>query len=448
MQRIETSTGTSPPTRLGRPLMSDHNFSGRLWATAALIVVPFAARTGQGWWLPLHMALLGAVTQAIVGGQLMFSATLGLARGPSRAITLAQLGFLNLAALAIIVGRWSELQILFVAGAMVFVGVIGWVAWQVHLLWRSSINRRFAVTGTFYRLAAASLLLGASIGGALGAGVFDDATSYIAHRGVHMTLNVFGWAGMTIVGTAITLLPTILHVRAPKLGSVRKAPWVMFLGLMVMSGGATTQLGWVGGVGMTAYLAGLAAFLIHVRNILATPSRRRIPTAALHLVAAIAWALITTTSLVITLSHGDWIAARDFVVVGGAVGFAFQALLGAWSFLLPSTRAPIPERRRIELIAMELGGRAQAVAYNVGLILVLVGLQAGTDLSVVGASFVWIAAVWALTKAWFFPLLSRLPCVERRAAAWWADPEGSHLMEPGSPSDRVRVVIRIRRRRR
>jgi nitrite reductase (NO-forming) len=403
--------------------MSDHNSSGRLWATAALIVVPFAARTELSWWLPLHMVLLGVVTQGIVGGQLMFSATLGLARGPSRAVTLTQLGLLNLAALAVIVGRWSKLQTLFVLGAMVFVAVIGWVAWQVDRLWRSSINRRFAVTGTFYRLAAASLLLGASIGGALGVGAFEDATSYIAHRGVHMTLNVFGWAGMTIVGTAITLLPTILHVRAPKLGSVRRAPWTMFLGLMVMSTGATTRLDWVAGVGMAAYLVGLAAFLIHVGKVLATPSRRKIPTAALHLVAAIAWALIITASLVVTLPQGDWIATRDFVVIGGAVGFAFQALLGAWSFLLPSTRAPIPERRRIELIAMELGGRTQVVTYNVGLILILAGLQAGTDLSVVGATFAWTAAVWALTKAWFFPLLSRLPSVERRAAAWWADPQ-------------------------
>ena len=72
---------------------------------------------------------------------------------------------------------------------------------------------------------------------------------------------------------------------------------------------------------------------------------------------------------------------------------------------------------------MELGGRTQVVAYNGGLILALAGLQAGTDLLAAGATFAWTAAVWALTKAWFFPLLSRLPSVERRAAAWWADPQ-------------------------
>lgn len=421
--RIEIARAGDAPRAMGRPIMSDHNLSARIWASAALLAVPLASRSGLGWWLPLHLALLGAVTQAIVGGQLMFSATLGLARGPDRRTTLVQLGLINVAALSVIAARLMDLQAVFVTGVTVFVGVIGWVALLVHRLWRSSVNRRFAVTGTFYRLAATSLLLGASIGGALGAGAFDKASSYIAHRGVHMTLNVFGWAGMTIVGTAVTLLPTILHVRAPQLGRVRSAPWFMFVGLMIMSAGATTALGVVGGLGMGIYLLGLITFGLYLKQVLVTPSRRKIPTAAFHLIAAMSWALLSVIALVVTLSLGDWPAVRDIAVVGGAAGFAFQALLGAWSFLLPSTRAPIPERRRVELVAMELGGRAQVTAYNVGLVLVLFGLRSGTQLSLVGICLAWASATWAMTKAWSFPLLARSHRVQQRSAAWWAEPE-------------------------
>lgn len=93
--RLEIATARTPPTTSGRPLMSDHNFSARLWATGVLAAAPLGSVTDLGWWLPLHMALLGAVTQAIVGGQLMFSATLGLSRGPTRTVTLIQLGMLN-----------------------------------------------------------------------------------------------------------------------------------------------------------------------------------------------------------------------------------------------------------------------------------------------------------------------------------------------------------------
>ncbi len=244
MGRIEMVTVQTARSHTGRPLMSDHNLSARFWATAALFALPFASRSGLGWWLPLHMVLLGAVSQAIVGGQLMFSATLGLARGPDRRGALVQLGLLNAGALSVIAGRLAGSDAVFAAGAAVFVGVIAWVTWQVHRMWRSSVNRRFSITGTFYRLAGASVLLGASIGGAMGIGAFDDASSYAAHRGVHMTLNVFGWAGMTIVGTAITLLPTILHVRSPGLRVIRRAPWAMFGGLMLMS--RARRLTWTG----------------------------------------------------------------------------------------------------------------------------------------------------------------------------------------------------------
>jgi NADH:ubiquinone oxidoreductase subunit 6 (subunit J) len=97
------------------------------------------------WWLPLHIALLGTVTQAIVGGQLLFSATLGLARGPARSMTVFQLKLLNVAALWIIIGRLIDFETLFIAGVSIFVGAIGWVTWHVHRMWRSSVNRRFAL---------------------------------------------------------------------------------------------------------------------------------------------------------------------------------------------------------------------------------------------------------------------------------------------------------------
>lgn len=245
-----------------------------------------------------------------------------------------------------------------------------------------------------------------------------------------MTINVFGWAGMTIVGTAITLLPTILHVRSPQLRALRSAPWLMAGGLLVVSIAVTTGQSPLAATGMGSYAAGLALFAAHAKGVLATPRRRRIPTAGFHLLAAIAWALITAGACVVTLLQADDAATRDLVVVGGAAGFTFQALLGAWSFLLPSTRAPVAAKRRRELVAMEIGGRVQVLAYNSGLVLALCGLRAGSDLAVIGTWLAWTAAAWALLKAWFFPLLSALPSVERRATAWWADPESRATAEP------------------
>ncbi|HYO47468.1 MAG TPA: hypothetical protein VEY33_12355 [Gemmatimonadota bacterium] len=403
--------------------MSDHNLSARVWATAAAAAVPIASALGIGWWLPIHLAMLGAASQAIVGGQLMFSTTLGLSRGPARSQSLTQLVLLNLGAALVVGGRlWSWPGVL-VVGASIFVATICWVTWQVHLLWRRSINRRFSITGTFYLLAGLSIIIGASIGGALGSGAFDDASSYLAHRGVHMTLNILGWAGLTIVGTAVTLLPTVLHVRAPKLHSIAIAPWLMSGGLGLLSMGATLSQEHLAGAGMVCYVVGLLAFGMYVRRILVIPRRRKIPTAALHLIAALVWATVTSVGLIVSFTRADPSLTRNLLVVGGASGLVFQALIGAWSFLLPSTRPPVPARRRRELIAMELGGRAQVLAYNAGLVAVLIGLETSIDSSLWGIALTWSAAVWAIAKSWSFPLLATLPWVRIYSERWWAAPE-------------------------
>ena len=422
MGRIEIASARDSTRSLGRPLMSDHNLSARLWATAALLVVPFLDAFNTGWWLPVHLAMLGAASQAIVGGQLTFSTTLGLNRGPERSQTLMQLALLNLGALLVIGGRlWGSAASL-ATGATVFVIAIGWVTWQVHMYWRRSINRRFAITGTFYRLAGLSIILGASIGGALGAGVFD-AESYMEHKTLHMALNVLGWAGMTIVGTAVTLLPTILHVRAPKVTMLRAVPWLMFVGLLVLSSGASLAIPAWATTGIAIYVVGLVVFGTYMRKMLAVPRRRRIPTAAWHLMAAITWSAMTGLVLVFALASDDPALVRNLLVVGGAGGFVFQALLGAWSFLLPSMRPPDPQRRRNELVAMELGGPAQVALYNAGLLATLIGLQAGTDLALLGIALVWSAAAFTLLKTWTFPTVATSARVQERAERWWAPPE-------------------------
>ena len=424
MSRIEIANVPADEKQSGRPLMSDHNLSARLWASAALLAVPIASRTSLGWWLPVHLALLGAASQAIIGGQLMFSATLGLARGPARAESLTQLALVNAGAALVILGRLVGSTITLAAGAIAFVIAIVWVIIRVDRLWRVSANRRFAMTGTFYRLAGISVFVGATIGGAIGLGWFDDATSYLAHRSIHMTINVLGWTGLTIVGTAITLLPTILHVRAPKLHRLRFVPVLMFGGLTVLASGASIDIAWLAATGLVLYAVGLGLFATYVVQTLAVQSRRAIPAAALHLVAALVWLALTTVMLVVGFAAGDAAVVRDVVVVGGAGGVVFQALMGAWSFLLPSTRPPVPERRRRELMAMEIGARPQVIAYNAGLIAILVGLRTAIDISLIGIVLAWAAAAWVIAKTWTFPLLATLPSVAERSDRWWAPPEG------------------------
>lgn len=76
--------------------------------TAALLSVFLPAQWQMGWWLPLHLLLVGAASQIIVGGHIMFSATLGVSRGRDRSVLLVQLALLNVGAAGIIGGRFFE----------------------------------------------------------------------------------------------------------------------------------------------------------------------------------------------------------------------------------------------------------------------------------------------------------------------------------------------------
>jgi nitrite reductase (NO-forming) len=351
----------------------------------------------------------------------MFSATLGVAPEPSRRVVLAQLGLLNVAALLVVGGRTAQAPAVLATGAVVFAVVVGWVTWQVDRLWRRRVNPRFRPTGTFYRLAGLSVLGGAMLGGALGIGAFGDAAGYVEHREIHMALNVLGWAGLSTVGTAVTLLPTVLHVRAPRLGRVTAVPWLLVGGLLVFAGGTTVGSRWGAATGMAAYAVGLALFGRYLYGVVTTPRRRKVPAAAFHLVAALVWLGVTTVTLTLAAATGDHVLAREAVVVGGAAGFVFQALLGAWTFLVPSLRrVRHPEQRRRELTASDLGGRVQAAAYNAGLLAFLV---APGRAAAAGAAVAVAAAAWGLAKTWAFRWLAHLPPVVRRSDRWWADPE-------------------------
>jgi nitrite reductase (NO-forming) len=425
--RVAIAALRDDPRKLGRPLMADHHFSARVWAAAALVAALLPANLRLGWWLPLHLALAGAVSQLIVGGQLMFSATLGMARGPSRSTVLGQLALLNVGAAGVAAGRIVAEPWVLALGATSFIAGIAWSGVLVHRMWRASPNRKFAVTATSYRLAVVSILLGAGIGAALGTGAFNDASGYLSHRTIHMELNLFGWAGLTIVGTAVTLLPTVLHVRMAPIRPLRFVPWAMFGALLVIALGLSLAAPVVAAAGAVLLAGALMPVAATVRRVLATPRRRRIPVAGFHLLAALGWLGFAVVVQIPLLARGDLSALRDLWILAVAAGAIFQAVLGAWSFLLPMARPAVAELRRRELAAMEVAAPLQVLAYNLGLVIALSsswGLLPASS-GAFGLACVWSAAAWAVAKAWTFPIIARLPSVGRMAKRWWAVPQPS-----------------------
>lgn len=401
--------------------MKAHHLTARLWLAAALLSVFLPPDLRLGRWLPLHLALLGTASQLIAGGQIMFSGALSMAPPVRRRHIAGSLVFLNLGAAAIAVGRISGALPMVGLGATAFLAGAVWSGLVADSRWRRGLGTRFRITRIYYALAGASIVIGGTAGAILAFGLLPGGQIHNSHRLMHMAFNLFGWAGMTIVGTAVTLLPAILRTRAVELRSLAWAPWTMFAGLVLMAGGVSVGSEWPAAAGGAVLLAGLVPFARLAARVATSPRRFPVPVAAWHLMAAIWWLGMVSVAQIWLLAAGDWAALSDLWLVGLAGGTVLQAILGAWSFLLPMEQRVGGELRRLHLVAFELGSRLQIGAYNLGLVLLFVSLRAAGPAGTrqFALSLIWAATAWALFKSFSFLLLARLPRVARRSKDWW-----------------------------
>lgn len=405
----------------GRSAMVDHNLSARLWAVAALISALVPASGRLGWWLPLHIVLAGVVSQSIVGGQQMFSSTLGMAPALPTVVVRAQLALMNLGAIGVIVGRASSAEALLGAGAVTFLGGAMWGGITARRAWTKGLGSRFAMTRTYYSLAVVSLLFGATLGAALGLGWITSAGGYLSHRSAHMAFNLMGWVGLTILGTIVTFLPMLLRVRAPSSRRLGAPPWAYGASLLVMTSGLMVQSRGVAVAGAVGMIAVLVPFVAMMKELLGRHRRRRVPVSALHVMSALGWFGVVLVTQPFLLAAGELGVLRDMYVVAMALGTAAQAVLGAWAFLVPMARPAEPGLRRRELVAFEIGAKPQVVIYNLGLVALFAELRgwAPGTVGAAGLGMVLAAAAWGVFKAWAFRWIAGWPSMVERTARWW-----------------------------
>jgi nitrite reductase (NO-forming) len=416
-----------------RDTMRLYQTAARVWLTAAGLSVLLPASVRLGWWVPLHLALLGAVSVAISGAMQNFVAALTATGSAPRSTVWAQFGLTNTGAALIVAGRTSDLPRLVAAGGTVFLAGILLLGLIVLHARRRALHLRHRIPVAMYGSAVACVLVGALIGILLGTGAVSDPQTLLDMRSAHMVINVLGWVSLTIAGTLITLLPTVLRVRMPAWhGDVTAALFVF--GVAITATGLALGVTALAVAGGFAFAAGVAGLLVMVRRVLSTPRKWPVPVSAKHLLLALAWFMAGALWLVVALIRGGaWFAgADDLFVVVFVGGWILQTLLGAWQYLLPMSRPGHPDERRASLAAVEWGGTVQLVAMNVGLVLLaLAAARSGASvLAAVGAASALAGATMALIKSWIYPTLGRSTLLTRRSRPMW-DP-GARLIEERS----------------
>lgn len=393
----------------------------RAWLTLAGVSLLLPPERRVGIWLPLHLTLAGAVTTAISGAMQNFMLALTATPAPPAGVSWAQLGLVVVGTTLIVVGVPFSIPWLVAVGGTAFVAATGILAWMLWRSWGRALNKRHALPMAAYGAAVLAALMGGTLGALLGSHSVAGAT-YVHVRRAHMTLNVLGFASLTVVGTLVTLLPTVLRVRMPR--------WRGQVAMALFVGGLLMQLlGWgldltpmlaAGGI---AYAAGSLSLAWLVISVLRVERRWKAPLAALHMVAAAAWFVSGSLAFAWALMHGPegFDAFRSNFLVAFVGGWLIQVLLGAWSYLLPNARPAHPDMRRRWLAAFEMAAPLQLILLNAGLVLMALrgAGWASHEIGDAGVLLAFTGAGLALAKAWFFPLLGLGPVDSDRARAIW-----------------------------
>lgn len=394
----------------------------RGWLTLAALSLLLPERDRLGIWLPLHLALAGAVSTAISGAMQNFVLALTASPAPPAWLVAAQLGSVTAGAAVIALGRVVGAAPAMVVGGSLFVLGIALLGVIVLRARRRSLHGRHALPVAMYLAAVVSMLAGGAFGALIGSGAVAGE-AWLRLREAHMSVNLLGWVSLTIAGTLITFLPTVLRVRMPAWRGWATAA-ALVLGAWGIAGGLALGLEPVAAAGGLAYAAGALGLGGMILRVLRVPRAWPVPVAAGHLLAAAAWFEVGVVALAVALARGGFLAFREPYLAVFVLGWALQTLLGAWLFLLPMNRPGHPDERRRQLAVAELGGPLQLAAYNLGVaLLALAGAGwAPRSAGAVGAGLALASGGVALAKAWAFATIARLPVLApRHLRVWGAD---------------------------
>ena len=342
------------------------------WLAALLGVALFHRYVPESPWLLVHLLLLGAVTNAIFVWSAHFADALLRRRATagSRRWQAGRLVALNVGVVTVVAGIVSAQWNLTLVGSVIVGAAAAAHGIVLALQSRAALASRFGATVRYYICASLALPIGAGLGAVLARQLVEPWHGRLVIA--HIALNLLGWIGLTVMGTLVTLWPTMLRTRIAEGAErvARQALPILVGSVVVTAAGALAGLQLVAAVGAAAYLGGV---LWAVRP-LARVTRAKAPSAyaTWSVMAAVLWLVGSLLGLVAVLvSSPTWAQVTDrlgLLITPLAAGFAAQVLLGALSYLVPVVLGGGPDTVRGTQAWLERGNALRAVLINVGLV--------------------------------------------------------------------------------
>jgi nitrite reductase (NO-forming) len=310
-----------------------------IWLVFLLVIIAAHPGLPVARWLMIHLLVLGAVSHSILVWSQHFAQALLHTRATEsdRRNQSIRLGLINSGTLAVVIGMMTSLWAVVILGA---IGVAAAVIWHGADLWgkaRHALASRFAGTIHYYLSAAAVLPIGISLGAILARDIADPWHSRLL--AAHALLNLLGWIGLTVVGTLMTLWPTMLRTKIipGAEAAARRGLPLLLIGLGIALAASLLAQPWAAGIGLLAYLAGIV--LIARPFVLAGIAKPPREYSTYSAAAAMLWLVICLVATVwVFFTAGEWADATagfTWLTPALAAGFAAQILFGALSYLLP-----------------------------------------------------------------------------------------------------------------
>ena len=367
------------------------------WLTAAAIAAAMHRQLPAATWLMVHLLLLGAVTTALLVWSWHFSvAVLRAPQAPTRRGEVVRITTANIGALGVVVGVLANAPAVTILGAVAVAAAVAAHVGALVIQLRRALPSRFAFTVRAYVAAGLLLIPGIALGVLMARGTWD-ATTYSQLLLGHVTINLLGWVGLPILGTLVTLWPTMLHTRLALDAEqqARRALPLLTGGTLVTTAGALTGLDLLAAAGVAGYLLGIGLTVAPM----VTEMRQRPPAvvASWSALAGVVWLSGTLVAFGIALVAGsaDTLSGLAGQLVAAAlIGGVLQVLLGSLSYLVPVMvgGGPAAMRRRNARVNRAMAPRL--VMLNTALAVCV--LPSPSAVRVLASTLVLVAVGWTI----------------------------------------------------
>ncbi|MBI1351998.1 MAG: multicopper oxidase domain-containing protein [Actinomycetales bacterium] len=363
------------------------------WLAAAGAVAALHRQVPAASWLMVHLLLLGAVTTALLVWTWHFSvAVLRVPTPATRRTEAARLIVANVGVLAVAGGVAADHPVGIALGALLLVGAVTAHLVALIRMLRAALPSRFAMTVHAYVAAAVLLVPGIGLGFLLARGSWEprvDQRLLLAH----VSITLLGWVTLPILGTLVTLWPTILRTRmAPAAERMaRRALPLLVGGTVATAAGALVGLTALLLAGVAAYLAGLVLTVLPM----VSEMRQRPPTsfAAWSVLAGVSWIATSLAAFAIVAPQPQALLHLSGVLLASAVvGGVLQVLLGSLSYLLPVMMGGGPAAMRERNARVDRALAPRVVILNTALITCI--LPTTSAVRVVASALVLVAVAW------------------------------------------------------